>query len=97
MSLCAIKSVDNEDYAEAQKLGKRLISISEGPSAIYATNAAQKLGTDALLEDLSLRHQLLDLALLYCESQSIEMLLNIRFLFLLLIVYVLIYQCVKQI
>lgn len=91
MSLCAIKSIENEDYAEAQKLGKRLILISEGPAAIYATDAAQKLGTDLSLDDLSLRHQLLDLALLYCESQNIEMLLNIRFLFCLLIVYIKIY------
>lgn len=79
VSLCAIKSIEREDYEEAKKLGKRLISVSEGPSAAHAAAAAQRLGMDASLTDLPLRHQLIDLALLHCDAQHIETLLQIRF------------------
>ncbi|XP_077293014.1 NBAS subunit of NRZ tethering complex-like [Arctopsyche grandis] len=78
VSLCAIKSIEREDYEEAKKLGKRLISVSEGPSAAHAAAAAQHLGMDASLADLPLRHQLIDLALLHCDAQHIETLLQIR-------------------
>jgi hypothetical protein len=66
--------MEAKDYNEAKRLGKQLVSLSDGPVA----SAAQQLGSDSNLADLPLRHQLLNVALLHCQPQHIEELLQIR-------------------
>lgn len=79
VSLCAEKALEMEDYDEANILSKRLLKISSGFSSYVNATAVQKLGSNSQIGDANLRFGLLNLALLNCDPQHIENILQSRY------------------